>query len=156
MDDETGGWAIRTSAPVQIERRRMDDDEDLAPDAAIIGAFVEERLVARSMTGGDWTPEHDQGLFDVPRVIQYIASETEGGGIRAELCAVIPAADIPREPWQPEPEGDTPDGVVLLGVVVRLAHERTQGTFQAECLDHFMKIMNLGAEPVVDRLLRSV
>ena len=143
-------------SPVLIERRRLEDEPDLAPDAVIVGAFLEGRLIARIAAETDWTPEEDQGLLDVPRQIEYTARELEGGTIRAELCAVIPAQDIPREPWQAEPDEDAPEGLVLLGIVLRLSHERSEAEFAAECLDHFMMIMKSGAESVVDRLLKSV
>lgn len=156
MSDGAGTWTFRNDSLVRIERRRLEDDEDLAPDAAIVGAFIEDRLIARSIAEADWTTEQDHALFHTPRQIQYTATEGEDRVIRAELFAVIPTADLPREPWQPEPEVDTPEGLILLGIVVRLANERTQADLPSECVDHFMRIMNLGAEPVVDRLLRSV
>jgi len=156
MSDDIPLWAFRSITPVPIERRRLEDEPDLAPDAAIVGAFLDGRLIARVAADADWTPEDDHGLLDVPRVISYTAREVEGGTIRAELCAVIPAQDLPREPWQPEPEEDTPEGLMLLGIVLRLSHERSKGEFTEECLDHFMMIMKMGAESVVDRLLKSV
>ena len=153
MSDDATHWVIRTPEPVLIERRRLEDDDELAPGAAIVGAFLEGRLIARSIAESDWAVEDDRGLFNVPRVIEYVPAESKDGSIRAELYAVIPAAEVPREPWEAEPEMDAG---LLLGVVVRLANERSQDNFANECLDHFLAIINQGAEPVVDRLLRSI
>ncbi len=147
---------LATALPVPLERRRLPDDPELAPDQAVIGAYLEGRLIARSVGQPDWTPEDDHGLFDAPRHLHYRGKEAEGGTLYAELGAVIPAADLPREPWQPEPEDDAPPALVLLGVVVRLAQDRTQKDFANECLDHFATIVGGGAEPVADRVLKSL
>ena len=156
MTDDTPTWAYRTVSLLPLERRRLPDDPDLAPDAAIVGTFLDGRLIARAVAESGWTPEQDEGLLDVPRYIQYTADEVEGGTIRAELYAMIPARDLPREPWQPEPDDDVPEEAFLLGVVVRLPQDRAQRDFAAECFDHFMAILQLGAESVVDRLLKSL
>ena len=145
-----------TAIPVPIERRRLPDDPELAPDAAIVGAYLEGRLIARSVAPPDWAQEDDRGLFDVPRQLVYRGKEGEGGTLYAELGALIPASDLPREPWQPEPEDDAPPALVILGVVVRLAQDRKQDDFAHECLDHFAAIVDGGAEPVADRVLKSL
>lgn len=147
---------LATALPVPLERRRLPDDPELAPDAAIIGAYLEGRLIARSVAPPDWGPEDDRGLFDQPRHLHYRGRDGEGGTLYAELGALIPAADLPREPWQGEPEEGTPPALVLLGVVVRLAQDRTQDDLARECLDHFAAIVGGGAEPVADRVLRSL
>lgn len=147
---------LATALPVPIERQRLPDDPELAPDAAIVGAYLEGRLIARSVAPPEWTPEDDHGLFDVPRHLHYRGREGEGGTLYAELGALIPARDLPREPWQGEPEEGTPPALVLLGVVVRLAQDRKQPDLARECLDHFAAIVGGGAEPVADRVLRSL
>jgi len=147
---------LTTATPVNLERRRLEDDEELAPNAAIIGAYLDGRLIARSVAPPEWGPEDDRGLFDVPRHLVYRGKEAEGGTLYAELAALIPAADLPREPWQGEPEEGAPPALLMLGVVVRLPQDRKQEDFMRECLDHFAAIVGGGAEPVADRVLKSL
>lgn len=141
-----------TASPLPLERRRLEDDPELAA-GAIVGTYLGGRLIARSVQDAEWTPEAEGDVFAVPRQLVYLGREVEGGTIRAELCALIPAADIPHEPWQPAPEHDA---LVLLGIVVRLPADRTRDDFAEECLDHFETIVGAGAEPVADRVLRSL
>jgi hypothetical protein len=143
------------AAPVMIERRRLEDDED-RPEISIIGSFLDGKLIARCAGDPEWTPEDDGDLFSVPRQLVYQASELEDKTIRAQLLALIPAKDIPREPWQPEPDEDAPPAFVLLGIVVRLPGDRKEPDFPRECLSHFMSIVGGNAEPVVDRILKSL
>jgi hypothetical protein len=141
-----------TASPLPLERRRLEDDPELAA-GAIVGTYLGGRLIARSVQDGEWTAEAEGDVFTVPRQLVYLGREVEGGTIRAELCALIPAADIPHEPWQPASEHDA---LVLLGIVVRLPADRTRDDFAEECLDHFETIVGAGAEPVADRVLRSL
>lgn len=141
-----------TASPLPLERRRLDDDPELAA-GAIVGTYLGGRLIARSVQDAEWAAEAEGDVFTVPRQLVYLGREVEGGTIRAELCALIPAADIPHEPWQPAPEHDA---LVLLGIVVRLPADRTRDDFAEECLDHFETIVGAGAEPVADRVLRSI
>lgn len=141
-----------TASALPLERRRLEDDPELAA-GAIVGTYLGGRLIARSVQDVEWTPEAEGDVFTVPRQLVYLGREVEGGTIRAELCALIPAADIPREPWQPTSEHDA---LVLLGIVVRLPGDRTREDFALECLDHFETIVGAGAEPVADRVLRSL
>lgn len=141
-----------TASPLPLERHRLEDDPELAA-GAIVGTYLAGRLIARSAQDAEWTPEAEGDVFAVPRQLVYLGREVEGRTIRAELCALIPAADIPREPWQPAPEHDA---LVLLGIVVRLPGDRTREELALECLDHFETIVGAGAEPVADRVLRSL
>lgn len=141
-----------TAAPLPLERRRLDDDPELA-QGAIVGTFLGGRLIARSVQDPEWTHEAEGDVFASPRQLVYLGREVEGGTIRAELCALIPAADLPHEPWQEAAENDA---LVLLGIVVRLPADRTRDDFAEECLDHFETIVGAGAEPVADRVLRSL
>ncbi len=145
-----------TDQPLALSRRRLEDDPDLAPGAAIVGTYLGESMITRSVAEPDWAPEADMGLLDRPRQIHYHATEIEGGTIRAELGAVIDAADIPREPWQPEPEEDAPALIFPLGVVVRIAADRTGAALELECFVHFQAILTGAAEPVADRILRRL
>lgn len=139
-----------------LERRRLPDDPELAPDAAVIGTYIGDKLVARSAGPEDWGPESDMGLFDVPRQMQYSGTEGEDGTIRAELGALIPAADMPREPWEAEPEEDIPPLLFPLGVIVRIPADRTGEDLVTECAKHLLAVLTGGGEPVVDRILRRM
>ncbi len=139
-----------------LERRRLPDDEELAPDAAIVGTYIGDNLVARCAGPPDWSPEADMGLFEAPRQVQYSGVEGEDGTIRAELGALIPAADMPREPWEAEPEEDIPPLLFPLGVIVRIPADRTGEDLVTECAKHLLAVLTGGGEPVVDRLLKHL
>lgn len=141
---------------LSLERRRLPDDPDLAPDAAIVGTYLGDNLVARCAGPADWTPESDMGLFDEPRRVQYSGVEDEDGTIRAELGALIPAAAMPREPWEAEPDEDTPPLLFPLGVVVRIPADRTGEDIVTECARHLLAVLTGGGEPVVDRILKRL
>ena len=153
MDPEV---VFLTDQPLALTRVRLPDDEELAPGAAIVGTYLDGHLLTRSVAAPDWEPESDMALLDEPRALHYSASELEGGTIRAELGALIPATALPREPWQPEPEDDAPPAIFPLGVVVRLPADRTGAALELECFVHFQAILNGGAEPVADRILRQL
>jgi hypothetical protein len=145
-----------TDQPLQLTRKRLTDDPELAPDAAIVGTYLGDALLTRAVADPDWSAESDMGLLDQPRQLHYQASEIEGGTIRAELSAIIPAADIPREPWQPEPDDDAPPLIFPLGVVVRIAADRTGAELEVECFVHFQAILSGAGEPVADRILKNL
>jgi hypothetical protein len=145
-----------TDQPLQLARKRLTDDPELAPDAAIVGTYLGDALLTRAVADPDWSAESDMGLLDQPRQLHYQASEIEGGTIRAELSAIIPAADIPREPWQPEPNDDAPPLIFPLGVVVRIAADRTGAELEVECFVHFQAILSGAGEPVADRILKNL
>lgn len=145
-----------TDQPLQLTRKRMDDDPELAPGAAIVGTYLGESLLTRAVADEAWVPESDLGLLDPPRQLHYQATEIEGGTIRAELSAIIPASDLPREPWEAEPESDTPPLIFPLGIVVRIAPDRTGAALEVECFIHFQAILSGSAEPVADRILRNL
>lgn len=134
----------------------MEDDPELAPGAAIVGTYLGESLITRAVAEADWDEESDLGLLSSPRQLHYQATEIAGGTIRAELGAVIPAAAIPREPWEQEPDEDSPPLIFPLGIVVRIAADRTGAELQVECFVHFQAILAGSGEPVADRILRSL
>jgi hypothetical protein len=154
--DDIAVVTLLTASPMQIERRRLEDDPETLPDAAIVGAYIDGRLIARCAAPPEWEADDEVQLFSTPRQIMYVGRETDDKTIRAELMALIPPADIPREPWQPEPDDDAPPAAVLLGVVVRLPGDRTLPDLPNECLSHFMAVLGGGGEPVVDRILRNL
>jgi len=145
-----------TDEPLQLTRKRLEDDPELAPGAAIVGTYLGESLITRAVAEPDWDNESDLGLLEPPRQLHYQATEIDGATIRAELGAVIPAADIPREPWQPEPEADAPPLIFPIGIVVRLAADRTGAALDIECFIHFQAILSGSGEPVADRILRTL
>jgi hypothetical protein len=145
-----------TDQPLHLSRKRLADDPELAPDAAIVGTYLGDALLTRAVADPDWGPESDMGLLAEPRQLHYQATEIEGGTIRAELSAIIPAADMPREPWQPEPEDDAPPLIFPLGVVVRIAADRTGAELEVECFVHFQAILSGAGEPVADRILKNL
>lgn len=147
---------LATDEPLTLTRVRLDDDPELAPGAAIVGTYLGEALLTRAVAEADWEPGTDLGLLDAPRRLRYEAAELDGGTIRAELGAVIPAADLPREPWQPEPDADAPPLIFPLGIVVRLQADRTGAALEVECFIHFQAILSGAAEPVADRILRGL
>lgn len=147
---------LSLDADFQLERRRLPDDPELAPEAAIVGTYINDRLVARCAGPEDWSPESDMDLLDVPRRVLYSGAEAEDGSIRAELSALIPAADMPREPWEAEPDEETPPLLFPLGVVVRIAADRTEEDLVTECAKHLLAVLTGDSEPVVDRILKRL
>lgn len=147
---------LLTDQQISLSRRRLEDDPELAPGAAIVGTYLGEALITRAIAEPDWEPAADMGLLDSPRQLHYTATEIDGGTIRAELGAIIPAADVPREPWQPEPDDDSPPLIFPLGIVVRIAADRTGAALEVECFVHFQAILSGSAEPVADRILRRL
>ena len=145
-----------TEQPLQLSRSRLEDDLELAPDASIVGTYLGAALITRAAAEPDWEPASDMGLLDSPRRLHYNATEIEGGTIRAELGALVPAEDLPREPWQPEPDTDAPPAIFPLGIVVRIAGDRTGAELDVECLIHFQSILAGNGEPVADRILRRL
>jgi hypothetical protein len=145
-----------TAEPLQLVRRRLEDDPELAPDAAIVGTYLNDHLIARSVAEPDWEPESDMSLLDAPRLLHYAAEELEGGTIRAQLSAIIPPADLPREPWEPEPDEESPAGLFPLGVVVRIPEDRSGAELPVECFLHFQAILQGSGEPVADRILKRL
>jgi hypothetical protein len=147
---------LETDEPLALTRVRLDDDPELAPGAAIVGTYLVDALITRAVADADWETASDLGLLDVPRQLHYQATEIEGATIRAELGAVIPAVDLPREPWEAEPEADAPPLIFPLGIVVRLAADRTGAALELECFIHFQAILSGAGEPVADRILRTL
>jgi len=147
--------AIRTTASFPIERRRLPDDPELAPDLAIVGAFLDGRMIARAGLPMEWDSALDAALFHAPRPIEYHARDSKAGqAIHAQLYAVIPADAIPpEEPWMPRADADAEPVLLELGVVVRLAGDRGDRSFQDECVDHLNAILSGNAKPAADRAL---
>lgn len=152
-DESTPEIMLRTEQMFSLEQRRMEDDEELAPGAAIAGTYLNGKLIARSVADPEWTPEMTAPLFEGGVPIVYVATVDPAKGIDATLYASIPPSRLPREPWEAEPP-DEPEAVLLLGKVVRLAVDLTSPDDPvAECVDHLSAIIGGGAVSVVDKLL---
>ena len=151
-DEAPGRIILETAERFPLARRRLPDEPELTGEgAAVAGAYLGDRLIARSIVPDGWTPEADGELFAAPRNVVYIGQVRPDGTLYAQLGAVIPGEAIPHEPWQPAPEEP---GIVLLGVVVRLQQDRSAERSDAEeALHHFATILGRGAVPVVDKML---
>lgn len=150
--DEPGQIILETAERLPLSRRRLADEPELTGEGtAVAGAYIGDRLIARSVVPDEWTPEADGELFSEPRNVVYIGQVRPDGTLYAQVGAVIPGEAIPHEPWQPAP--DEP-AILLLGVVVRLQQDRSAARSDAEeALDHFATILGRGAVPVVDKML---
>ena len=144
---------LRTNMPIPIEQRRLADDDELAPGMAIVGTFLDENMIARSSQPPEWEASVAGRLFEggVPLVYAGVADPDKG--IDASLFAEVALARLPREPWQPEPEGTA---LYLLGKLVRVKADYGNGAPEAECLEHFRTVLEKGGMSVVDRLLRDL
>ena len=154
---------ITTAQPVAIRVDRLDDER--APEGSVLGAFIGDRLVARSAM----EPEAIDsllglGLFQQPVPIGLFAYEEEPG-LQCRLVALIPSGTLSEaahadEPWKAsvpsyedalkndgdEEEGDGPQlETVLLGHIVRFAADRKHpDDLAAEAVDVLHKILTGG------------
>jgi len=154
---ERVGIIIRTHIEYWIQRSRLDDDPEMAPGLAVIGAYVNGKLIARAGLPPEWDAAEDNALFRDPRAIQYMAVEPEPNqALRAELFAIVPVSAIPSdEPWV-DTDDDEDDGsaLITLGVVLRLPEDRSSDrSFEEECVHHLHAILGGNAKPAVDRAL---
>jgi len=144
---------LRTNDRLPIEQRRLDDDEELAPGMAIVGTFLGDNLIARSSQPKEWEAEVAGRLFVDGVPLVYAGVSDPQKGIEASLFAEIDLAKLPREPWQPVPDGTA---LYLLGKVVRVKDDLQGREPEMECLDHFRSVLERGGVAVVDRLLRDL
>jgi hypothetical protein len=153
---------ITTAQPVAIRVDRLDDER--APEGSVLGAFIGDRLVARSAM----EPEAIDrllglGLFQQPVPLGLFAYEEEPG-LQCRLFALIPSGTLSEaahadEPWKAsvpsyedalkddgEEEGDGPQlETVLLGHIVRFASDRKHpDDLAAEAVDVLHKILTGG------------
>ena len=153
---------ITTAQPVAIRVDRLDDER--APEGSVLGAFIGDRLVARSAM----EPEAIDrllglGLFQQPVPLGLFAYEEEPG-LQCRLFALIPSGTLSEaaradEPWKAsvpsyedalkddrEEEGDGPQlETVLLGHIVRFAADRKHpDDLAAEAVDVLHKILTGG------------
>ncbi|GLC25407.1 hypothetical protein [Roseisolibacter agri] len=165
-DDEDGPQRpavfITTAQPVSIRVDRLDDDR--APDGSVLGAYIGDRLVARSAM----EPEAIErllglGLFQQPVPLGLFAYE-EDPGLQCRLFALVPSGTFSEsahadEPWKASvpsyedalkaSDDEDDDGpqleTILLGHIVRFAADRKHpDDLAAEAVDVLHKILTGG------------
>lgn len=172
---------ITTSQPVPIRVDRLDDER--APEGSVLGAFIGDRLVARSAMPAQAIDRLlELGLFTTPVPLGLFAYEEEPG-LQCRLFALVPSGSISAavhadEPWKASvpsyeerlaaAEDDDEDGegahleTVLLGHIVRFTADRKHPDDLAqEAVDVLHKILTGGPltdanSKAIDDLLRGL
>ena len=163
---------ITTAQPVSIRVDRLDDER--APDGSVLGAFIGDRLVARSAM----EPEAIErllglGLFQQPVPLGLFAYE-EDPGLQCRLFALVPSGSMSEasqadEPWKASvpsyedalraSDDEDDDGpqleTILLGHIVRFAADRKHpDDLAAEAVDVLQKILTGG--PLTDANTKAI
>lgn len=154
---------ITTAQPVAIRVDRLDDER--APEGSVLGAYIGDRLVARSAM----EPEAIDrllglGLFQQPVPLGLFAYEEEPG-LQCRLFALVPSGSLTDasqadEPWKASvpsyedamraSDDEDDEGphleTILLGHIVRFAADRKHpDDLAAEAVDVLHKILTGGA-----------
>ena len=152
---------ITTAQPVAIRVDRLDDER--APEGSVLGAYIGDRLVARSaMEPESLDKLLALGLFEQPVPLGLFAYEEEPG-LQCRLFALVPSGTIAEasqadEPWKAsvpsyeeslKQHDDDEDGphleTILLGHIVRFAADRKHpDDLAAEAVDVLHKILTGG------------
>ena len=166
---------VTTAQPVPVRVDRLADDR--APEGTALGAFIGDRLIARSAMDAESIDRLlSLGLFDDPVPLGLFAYEEEPG-LQCRLFALVrsdalrEAADA-DEPWKAsvpsfedrqEEEGEGPPmETILLGHIVRFAGDRKHpDDLAAEAVDILQKILTGGPlsdanSKAIDDLLDSL
>jgi hypothetical protein len=154
---------ITTAQPVTIRVDRLDDER--APDGSVLGAFIGDRLVARSAMEPEAIDRLlDLGLFQQPVPLGLFAYE-EDPGLQCRLFALVPSGSLSEaqhadEPWKASvpsyedalkaSDDEDDEGphleTILLGHIVRFAADRKHpDDLAAEAVDVLHKILTGGA-----------
>jgi hypothetical protein len=153
---------ITTAQPVAIRIDRLDDER--APDGSVLGAYIGDRLVARSAMEPEALDKLlALDLFEQPVPLGLFAYEEEPG-LQCRLFALVPSGTIAEasqadEPWKAsvpsyeeslKQHDDDEDGphleTILLGHIVRFAADRKHpDDLAAEAVDVLHKILTGGA-----------
>jgi hypothetical protein len=160
---------VTTAQPVDIRVDRLTDER--APEGTALGAFIGDRLIARSAMDAESIDRLlSLGLFDGPVPLGLFAYEEEPG-LQCRLFALVrsdalrEAADA-DEPWkasvpsfeerQEESEGEGPPmETILLGHIVRFAGDRKHpDDLAAEAVDILQKILTGG--PLADASRKAI
>jgi hypothetical protein len=173
-DDEESGEArpavfVTTAQPVPLRVDRLRDER--APGGAVLGSYINGRLVARSAMD----PESVDrllalDLFSEPVPLGLFAYE-EDPGLQCRLFALVPSSTLrgaaeADEPWkasvpsyedQASEDGEGPPmETILLGHIVRFAADRKHpGDLAAEAVDVLQKILG-GGDPLSDANSRAI
>lgn len=154
---------ITTAQPVSIRVDRLEDER--APEGTVLGAYIGDRLVARSAM----EPEAIDrllglGLFQQPVPLGLFAYEEEPG-LQCRLFALVPSGSLTDasqadEPWKASvpsyedamraSDDEDDEGphleTILLGHIVRFAADRKHpDDLAAEAVDVLHKILTGGA-----------
>ena len=160
---------VTTAQPVDVRVDRLTDER--APEGTALGAFIGDRLIARSAMDAESIDRLlSLGLFDEPVPLGLFAYEEEPG-LQCRLFALVrsdalrEAADA-DEPWkasvpsfeerQEESEGEGPPmETILLGHIVRFAGDRKHpDDLAAEAVDILQKILTGG--PLADASRKAI
>ena len=160
---------VTTAQPVNVRVDRLTDER--APEGTALGAFIGDRLIARSAMDAESIDRLlSLGLFDEPVPLGLFAYEEEPG-LQCRLFALVrsdalrEAADA-DEPWkasvpsfeerQEEGEGEGPPmETILLGHIVRFAGDRKhRDDLAAEAVDILQKILTGG--PLADASRKAI
>jgi hypothetical protein len=157
---------VTTTQPIAIRVERIEDER--APEASALGAYIDDRLVARSAM----PPEAIErllalGLFTEPVPLGLFAYEEEPG-LQCRLFALVPrgaisASDHEDEPWKAsvpryedalqqngsddddddDEEGDGAElETILLGHIVRFERDRKHPSdLAAEAVDILQRVL---------------
>jgi hypothetical protein len=168
---------VTTAQPVSIRVDRLTDER--APEGTALGAFIGDRLIARSAMDAESIDRLlSLGLFDQPVPLGLFAYEEEPG-LQCRLFALV-RSDALREaahadePWKAsvpsfedrEDDDDDDDGpsmeTILLGHIVRFAGDRQHpDDLAAEAVDILQKILSGGplsdaSQKAIDDLLNNL
>jgi hypothetical protein len=161
--DEDGGEGsarpavfVTTAQPVPVRVDRLDDER--APEGTALGAFIGDRLIARSAMDAESIDRLlSLGLFDEPVPLGLFAYEEEPG-LQCRLFALV-RSDALREaahedePWKASvpsfEDREDEDGpsmeTILLGHIVRFETDRKHpDDLAAEAVDILQKILSGG------------
>ena len=162
---------VTTAQPVPVRVDRLTDER--APEGMALGAFIGDRLIARSAMDAESIDRLlSLGLFDEPVPLGLFAYEEEPG-LQCRLFALVrsdalrEAADA-DEPWKAsvpsfedreeegEGEGEGPPmETILLGHIVRFAGDRKHpDDLAAEAVDILQKILTGG--PLADASRKAI
>ena len=165
---------VTTAQPVPLRVDRIVDER--APEGTALGAYIDDRLIARSAMDAESIDRLlALGLFDEPVPLGLFAYE-EDPGLQCRLFALV-RSDALRdaanadEPWKAsvptfEDREDAEDGpsmeTILLGHIVRFATDRKHpDDLAAEAVDILQKILTGGPlsdanQKAIDDLLNSL
>lgn len=143
--------ALFRTSRMKVGRRVLPPDDELAPGRALVGAYLDDVLIARSLCDEDFDPEEDAEFFQEPVEIVYLGFVDPDGTIKAFLNAERP---VPPEAWRGGDHGEEEWDGVFLGIVDRLPGDVVCGShIFVEAGHHFASILAGKAVPRIDRIL---